>query len=120
LKEKKMKVRLCALTLSFGVATALSGAAYAQNDGSTALPQGAAGTGLSNQSLISRVRYALVTAGDIDVSRITVRAKDGHVFLEGTVPESGQIDRAALRVENSGDVKTVTNYLTIRVSGRGS
>jgi hyperosmotically inducible protein len=113
-----MKVKFTALMLSIGLTTALS-SAYAQDDANNVPTRGADATRLASHDVVYRVRYALAADGDINVSRIHVVARDGAVILEGSVPESGQIDRAMQLAESSGDVGTVTNYLTLRTSGRG-
>ncbi|MBN3854128.1 MULTISPECIES: BON domain-containing protein [unclassified Paraburkholderia] len=71
----------------------------------------------ANRALSRKVRGALAKAKDISVANITVRAKDGAVILQGTVPEQGQIDRATEVAKGVAGVTSVKNALTIRPVG---
>jgi hyperosmotically inducible protein len=92
--------------------------AYAQSSDAPIAPNAMASSSptahLSNQALEKNVRRALETTHDLSVSQITVRACNGAVTLEGTVPQYGQIDRAIQVAQGVSGVSSVKNYLTIR------
>ncbi|MBN3807954.1 BON domain-containing protein [Paraburkholderia sp. Ac-20347] len=71
----------------------------------------------ANRALSRKVRSALAKAKDISVANITVRARDGAVILQGTVPEQPQIDRATEVAKGVAGVTSVRNALTIRPVG---
>jgi osmotically-inducible protein OsmY len=71
----------------------------------------------ANRALSRKVRSALARVNNLSVSNITVRAKDGAVTLQGTVPEQSQIDRAGEVAKGVEGVTSVRNALTIRPVG---
>ncbi|WP_028218775.1 BON domain-containing protein [Paraburkholderia oxyphila] len=71
----------------------------------------------ANRALSRKVRAALAKDKDISVANITVRAKDGAVILQGTVPEQGQVDHATEVAKGVAGVTSVKNALTIRPVG---
>jgi hyperosmotically inducible periplasmic protein len=71
----------------------------------------------ANRALGRKVRAALARDRNISVSNITVRAKDGAVILQGTVPEAAQIQRAGDVAKGVDGVTSVRNALTIRPVG---
>ncbi|HKT90697.1 MAG TPA: BON domain-containing protein [Paraburkholderia sp.] len=71
----------------------------------------------ANRALGRKVRSALARDRNISVSNITVRAKDGAVILQGTVPEQSQIERAGDVAKGVEGVTSVRNALTIRPVG---
>ncbi|WP_027815427.1 BON domain-containing protein [Paraburkholderia bannensis] len=71
----------------------------------------------ANRALSRKVRAALAKDKDISVANITVRAKDGAVILQGTVPEQGQVDHATDVAKGVAGVTSVKNALTIRPVG---
>jgi osmotically-inducible protein OsmY len=71
----------------------------------------------ANRALGRKVRSALAKDRNISVSNITVRAKDGAVILQGTVPEQSQIERAGDVAKGVEGVTSVRNALTIRPVG---
>jgi hyperosmotically inducible periplasmic protein len=71
----------------------------------------------ANRALSRKVRAALAKDKIVVVSNITVRAKDGAVTLQGTVPEQSQIDRAGEVAKGVAGVTSVNNTLTIRPLG---
>ncbi|RAR51864.1 BON domain-containing protein [Paraburkholderia unamae] len=97
-------------------ATASGPTAAAQHDvnqSKAALKQARA----ANRALGRKVRSALARDKQISVSNITVRAKDGAVILQGTVPEQSQVDRATDVAKGVQGVTSVRNALTIRPVG---
>jgi len=74
----------------------------------------------ANRRLARKVRGALAREKGINVAKITVRAKDGAVTLQGSVPQQAQIDRAGDIAKGVDGVTSVTNSLTIRAIGSGS
>lgn len=71
----------------------------------------------ANRALGRKVRAALARDRNISVSNITVRAKDGAVILQGSVPDSSQIQRATDVAKGVDGVTSVRNALTIRPVG---
>ncbi|MCC8404637.1 BON domain-containing protein [Paraburkholderia sp. MMS20-SJTN17] len=72
-----------------------------------------------NRKLAHQVRVALVHDGHIGASNITVRAVDGAVTLQGSVPGADQIDRASEVAKTVSGVSSVKNALSIRYPGGG-
>jgi hypothetical protein len=71
----------------------------------------------ANRALSRKVRAALARDKGIAAANITVRAKDGAVILQGSVPEQSQIDRATEVAKGVSGVTSVKNALTIRPVG---
>lgn len=71
----------------------------------------------ANRALGRKVRAALAKDKNVSVANITVRARDGAITLQGTVPEQSQIDRAAEVAKGVAGVTSVKNALTIRPVG---
>ena len=71
----------------------------------------------ANRALARKVRAALARANGVSVANITVRAKDGAVILQGTVPAQAEIDRASDVAKGVNGVTSVKNALTIRPVG---
>ncbi|MBV8628362.1 MAG: BON domain-containing protein [Paraburkholderia sp.] len=71
----------------------------------------------ANRALQREVRNALSKARDISVSNITVRARDGAVTLQGSVPVQSQSDRATEVAKGVPGVVSVRNALSIRPVG---
>ncbi|SAK86980.1 lipoprotein [Caballeronia pedi] len=71
----------------------------------------------ANRALSRRVRAALAKDKNIDVANVTVRAKEGAVTLQGTVPDSSQIDRATGVAQRVAGVTSLKNALTVRPAG---
>ncbi|MEM5420902.1 MULTISPECIES: BON domain-containing protein [Paraburkholderia] len=71
----------------------------------------------ANRALGRKVRAALAREKNVSVSNITVRAKDGAVTLQGTVPDASQIQRAGDVAKGVEGVTSVRNALTIRPVG---
>jgi osmotically-inducible protein OsmY len=105
-------------------ATALVAASlqvYAQGDAaSAAQPQATQSKAQSkqekaaNRALSKKVRTALAKDKTIRVATITVRARDGAIVLQGSVPEQSQIERASEVAKGVDGVTSVKNALTIR------
>ena len=109
-------------------ATALVAAslhAYAQDDaasGATAAAEQQASPShalskqekAANRALSKKVRTALAKDKKVDVARITVRVRDGAVTLQGSVPESSQLEHATEVAKGVQGVTSVKNALTIR------
>ncbi|WJF90885.1 BON domain-containing protein [Paraburkholderia bonniea] len=68
----------------------------------------------ANGALGRKVRGALAKAQGIDVSKISVRARNGSVTLTGSVPDAGQIDLATQAAKSVAGVKSVQNKLSVQ------
>ncbi|MCC8400657.1 BON domain-containing protein [Paraburkholderia sp. MMS20-SJTN17] len=71
----------------------------------------------ANRALQRQVRSALVKDRSISTSNITVRARDGAVTLQGSVPVQAQSDRATEVAKGVPGVTSVKNALSIRPVG---
>jgi hyperosmotically inducible periplasmic protein len=71
----------------------------------------------ANRALQKKVRSALSKAKGVSVANITVRAVDGAVILQGTVPEQAQSDKATEVAKGVAGVTSVKNALSIRPEG---
>lgn len=71
----------------------------------------------ANRALSRKVRGALAKDKNLSVANITVRAKDGAIVLQGTVPEQAQVDRATEVAKGVAGVTSVKNALSIRPVG---
>lgn len=71
----------------------------------------------ANRALQRQVRSALVKDRNISTANITVRARDGAVTLQGTVPLQAQSDRATEVAKGVPGVVSVRNALSIRPVG---
>ncbi len=71
----------------------------------------------ANRALQRQVRSALVKDRGIVMSNVTIRARDGAVTLQGTVPLQAQSDRATEVAKGVPGVVSVRNALSIRPVG---
>ena len=98
--------------------------AYAQSSDAapTAAPAATAPTAKQtravNRALQRKVRATLARTKGLTVGNITVRAREGAVTLEGSVPEQAQIDLASNAAQGVAGVTSVKNALTIRAIGQ--
>ncbi|WP_233805601.1 BON domain-containing protein [Paraburkholderia sp. HP33-1] len=98
--------------------------AYAQSSdaAATAAPAAAAPsakqTRAANRALQKKVRGTLARTKGLTVGNIIVRARDGAVTLEGSVPEQGQIELATNAAQGVAGVTSVKAALTIRAIGQ--
>lgn len=68
---------------------------------------------IANRHLARDVRKALTKDGDIDMSRVSVQARDGRITLIGSVPSEDQIKQAELHAKEVDHVIAVANRLSI-------
>jgi osmotically-inducible protein OsmY len=71
----------------------------------------------ANRALQRQVRSALVKDRGVAMSNVTVRARDGAVTLQGSVPLQAQSDRATEVAKGVPGVVSVRNALSIRPVG---
>jgi len=71
----------------------------------------------ANRALQREVRSALVRDRTIAMSNVTVRARDGAITLQGSVPVPAQSDRATEVAKGVPGVASVRNALSIRPVG---
>jgi hyperosmotically inducible protein len=72
----------------------------------------------ADHALEKAVRKALEKDKAVDVTRVTVRARNGAIVLLGSVPESSQIDAATQGAQGVVGVTSVNNALTIKAVGQ--
>ncbi|CAB3779593.1 Osmotically-inducible protein Y [Paraburkholderia ultramafica] len=71
----------------------------------------------ANRALQRQVRSALVKDRGIAMSNVTIRARDGAVTLQGSVPLQAQSDRATEVAKGVPGVVSVKNALSVRPVG---
>ncbi|WP_027794488.1 BON domain-containing protein [Paraburkholderia acidipaludis] len=76
-------------------------------------PAGAKEAKAANRALQKSVIRTLARTRGLTVTNITVRANDGDVVLEGTVPEASQMDIAVQAARGVQGVKSVKSALTL-------
>jgi len=96
---------------------AVSVSAWAQGNDTGTAPATSQSSKQANHALEKKVRAALIHAKDIKTENILVRARGGAVTLEGTVPDSSQIDKATQVAQGVAGVTSVKNALTIKEPG---
>lgn len=72
----------------------------------------------ADHALERTVRKALAKDKAVDVTKITVRARNGAVTLLGTVPDQDQIDAATQAAKDVTGVTSVNNALTLKAIGQ--
>ncbi|MCP3705838.1 BON domain-containing protein [Paraburkholderia sp. CNPSo 3274] len=97
---------------------AVSVSAWAQGNDTGTAPATSQSSKQANHALEKKVRAALDHAKDIKVENILVRARGGAVTLEGTVPDSSQIDKATQVAQGVAGVTSVKNALSIKEPGQ--
>ena len=71
----------------------------------------------ANRALQRQVRSALVKDRGISMANVTIRARDGAVTLQGSVPVQEQSDRATEVAKKVPGVTSVRNALSVRPVG---
>ncbi|MBB5401616.1 MULTISPECIES: BON domain-containing protein [Paraburkholderia] len=71
----------------------------------------------ADRHFATNVRKAIIKAGGVDASHMSVVAKSGAITLEGSVPEAAQIDLAQQHAQQVAGVTGVTNRLSLATSG---
>ena len=69
----------------------------------------------ADRKLAHRVATALERTHGLNAARILVKARDGHVTLNGSVTDNEQVSLAADAARQVAGVKTVENF--VRISG---
>jgi osmotically-inducible protein OsmY len=72
----------------------------------------------ADRRLQKDVLHALARTKGLNASGISVRARNGVVTLQGTVPEQSQTDVAAHAAESVAGVASVKNALGVRDEGQ--
>ncbi|MBB5467475.1 hyperosmotically inducible protein [Paraburkholderia sp. Clong3] len=75
-------------------------------------------TRAANRALQKKVRATLARTKGLTVGNITVRAREGAVTLEGSVPEQAQIELATNAAQGVAGVTSVKSALSIRAMGQ--
>lgn len=66
----------------------------------------------ANRQLAKNVRQALARTKSLNIVNVTVRAKQGVVTLQGSMPDNNQIEQAAKVASAVSGVASVKNDLT--------
>ncbi|MFM0337422.1 BON domain-containing protein [Paraburkholderia fungorum] len=78
----------------------------------SASPVSAKAQRAANRQLAKNVRQALARKKNLNIVNVTVRAKQGAVTLQGSMPDSSQIEQAAKVASAVSGVASVRNDLT--------
>jgi hyperosmotically inducible periplasmic protein len=89
-----------------------SASASASASASVASPVSAKAMRAANRQLAKDVRKALARNKTLSLVNVTVRAKQGVVTLQGSMPDTGQIQQAAQIAGSVPGVASVKNDLT--------
>lgn len=114
-----MKTKIAIALAATALVALASVAAYAQGEGASSSAPGTASTPNANaakaadRALQKSVLRALSKTKGLRVASITVRARNGVVTLEGTVPEQAQMEIATHAAESVEGVTSVKNALTL-------
>ncbi|WP_179401995.1 BON domain-containing protein [Burkholderia guangdongensis] len=95
-------------------AAAVSAPAAANGGGKAAAKADAKAARKANRKLGYAVRKAISKQSGVDVSNLVVRSKGGVVSLQGTMPDTSQIDKAAAAAKTVPGVTSVVNKLTVQ------
>ena len=94
--------------------------AYAQSGDAAVAPAAASSsakeTKAVNRALQKSVRRALSKTKGLSIANITVRARNGAVTLQGSVPDSRQSDLASQVAKGVAGVVSVTNALIVHAA----
>lgn len=110
------------LWMAVGVTATLSACVQTSPMHTVATPQQRIGGDTESQSdreLSRAVRQALAQAPGFNVAGVFVRARDGAVFLSGTVHSADQIRQAEQIARTVPGVLVVSNKLTLWHGGNG-
>ncbi|MGA7779169.1 MAG: BON domain-containing protein [Paraburkholderia sp.] len=114
-----MKTTTMAIVLAVGTLVLTGNAeVHAQSSNAASAPVASGATDpkaikAANRALQKDVLRALTKTKGLRNSTITVRANNGAVTLEGTVPEESQVDMATHAAEGVAGVTSVKNALTL-------
>lgn len=113
------KTRLMQMLSGAALAVALSSGAYAQtaasdSTSSTTATHETAGQRVSDGTITTKVKAALLAEKDLKSTGIHVKTRKGAVRLTGTVPTADEKARAEEVVRGVSGVDSVTNRLKVR------
>jgi len=104
------------LVLAGGVTAQTMGSSAASSTSSASAPSGSSeslGQHISDGTITTKVKAALMTAKDVKSTHIHVKTRRGTVWLTGTVPTSDEKTRAQQVVEGIDGVHQVKNRLKV-------
>jgi len=108
------------LVLAGGVTAQTMGSSAASSTSSASAPSGSSeslGQHISDGTITTKVKAALMTAKDVKSTHIHVKTRRGTVWLTGTVPTSDEKTRAQQVVEGIDGVHQVKNRLKVSEAG---
>ncbi len=113
-----LKIATIVASLSFaaGVTAQTMGSSAASSTETSTTASGSSesvGQHLSDGTITTKVKTALMTAKDVKSTHIHVKTRRGTVWLTGTVPTSDEKTRAQQVVEGVGGVHEVKNRLKV-------
>jgi len=107
------------LTLAAGVTAQTMGSSGTSSTESASAPSASSeslGQHISDGTVTTKVKAALLTAKDVKSTHIHVKTRRGTVWLTGTVPTSDEKTRAEQIVSGVEGVHAVKNRLKVRAS----
>jgi hyperosmotically inducible periplasmic protein len=105
---------IVAVALTVGCGTYVSAMAQGASASSMPTEKLSKSEKAENRALQKTVRRALAKTKGLSVTNILVKARSGAVTLQGSVPESQQIELATETTQHVSGVTSVTNNLSVR------
>lgn len=108
------------LMFAVGAAAQTMGSSAASSSEAASAPSGSSeslGQHISDGTVTTKVKAALMTAKDVKSTHIHVKTRRGIVWLTGSVPTSDEKTRAQQVVEGIEGVHQVKNRLKVSAAG---
>jgi osmotically-inducible protein OsmY len=108
------------LTFAVGATAQTMGSSAASSTEAASAPSGSSeslGQHISDGTITTKVKAALMTAKDVKSTHIHVKTRRGTVWLTGSVPTSDEKSRAQQVVEGIDGVHKVKNRLKVSEAG---
>ncbi len=113
-------LKIAAIVGSLAFAGGVTAQTVASSTSSASAPSSSSeslGQHISDGTITTKVKAALMTAKDVKSTHIHVKTRRGTVWLTGTVPTSDEKTRAQQVVEGIDGVHQVKNHLKVSEAG---
>jgi osmotically-inducible protein OsmY len=113
-------LKIAAIVGSLALAGGVTAQTMASSTSSASAPSSSSeslGQHISDGTITTKVKAALMTAKDVKSTHIHVKTRRGTVWLTGTVPTSDEKTRAQQVVEGIDGVHQVKNHLKVSEAG---
>lgn len=113
-------LKIAAIVGSLALAGGVTAQTMASSTSSASAPSSSSeslGQHISDGTITTKVKAALMTAKDVKSTHIHVKTRRGTVWLTGTVPTSDEKTRAQQVVEGIDGVHRVKNHLKVSEAG---